>query len=262
MGEDQAIINGEAAASLAPEQRDDLAAIIAGLERDTALATAADANPLPGPLFEAFDPEPIRFGNIAVRSVVAFDFIVLRKLESPLLARLEQLFKAPEERSPVEFSDAQEADMIQQFTSSIATVRKDIARGVDHFRSRARLLLREDGLPALLRPQLLLGIQAEFARCWSTAIGYESGDKGEGETTLTLATGAEDGLGWWLIYVAGLAKHLPWEQVMFHLPVAQGRALLNAWKETDPWLNVDRRTPGYLRQEIDRLKGGSHGRQN
>jgi hypothetical protein len=85
----------------------------AAAERAQAMREAA-AEPLPGPLAEAFAHLPDQVAGLRVRTVVHYDFIILRALKSPLLDHLAAAAKGRKKASP--FSDEQGYEMIYQFT--------------------------------------------------------------------------------------------------------------------------------------------------
>ncbi|HOC55131.1 MAG TPA: hypothetical protein PKI20_05895 [Verrucomicrobiota bacterium] len=83
--------------------------------RARALRRAA-ADPLPGPLADAFGPLPETVSGLRVRPVVHYDFVVLRALKSPLLDHLAGASNA--RRKPASpFSDDQGYEMVLQFTT-------------------------------------------------------------------------------------------------------------------------------------------------
>ena len=44
------------------------------------------------------------------------------------------------------------------------------------------------------------------------------------------------------------------EYVLFDLDMIEGWVWLNLATESDPWISVERTSPGYIAQEIERLK--------
>jgi hypothetical protein len=148
----------------------------------------ANADPLPGPLLDAFAhvPETI-FGPggtpLTIRPLVAYDFVILRKLDSPLLAQLAKAAD-PSTLNPqpsTTFPDESAYEMILQFTRPIRDSVALIAKGRAAFRQTA---LEQIGF--LLGPVevalLIKAIEREFLRSFSTVVKYSpgqsSGDSG------------------------------------------------------------------------------------
>lgn len=149
------------------------------LRRRDAVASA-NADPLPGPLADAFDPEPLSVGHFTVRPYVPFDMVVLRKLESPLLKQMAELAKPEEERRPTEFDDMDEAVMIFQFITPIERVRDLVQRGARAFRAAAEQEIAfNPRINAVLQAQLVQAVTKQFLRAFSTVINYGGGESGK-----------------------------------------------------------------------------------
>jgi hypothetical protein len=107
--------------------------------RDAALhqeaVRRANADPLPGVLYRAFDPPPIDIGNgLMVRPAVASDWKVMKWLESPLWKSFLELQKDEKIREEVAYTDEEQYEMTWQFTHAPAVIRALMAQGREKFR--------------------------------------------------------------------------------------------------------------------------------
>lgn len=232
------------------------------IERKLAAMRRANADPLPGPLLDAFLPAPA-----LTRPVVAGDFIVLKRLNSPLL---EQFFKthelarrvragtaAPEEQVSTTLTNDETAELLYLFGNPSGRTRALLAKlSIAEFRTQAVDWVNKSGAAEQLKERLD-ALQAAFSNIWRTALEYDAEDAA-GETTVTFpvaAAGAPDGLGWWLDYLARLCSRFPWTRdfVLDELPMAEGFALL-AWSVENNGIEPVRRVgKGYIATEIERL---------
>ena len=139
----------------------------AGRAREIARATAAV---LPGPLADAFAGAPTVIAGLTVRPLVHYDFVLLRKLGSPLLKQLDAAVTG-EARTPI--TDEQGYEIIWQFTRPIREVIAAVALGPEKFRERA---ITDIGLT--LGPievaLLVKAVEAEFLRSFATKLKYGS----------------------------------------------------------------------------------------
>jgi hypothetical protein len=142
-------------------------------ERAAREAAYAQANGavLPGPLAEAIEPEPVEVAGLRVRRVVHYDFVLLRRLNSPLL---KQLARAAEgQAGGTEFSDEDAYVMVWQFTRP---VREAAAYLAEHGANGVRAAALESIGCALGPVEVGLLVQAverEFVRALSTVVKYE-----------------------------------------------------------------------------------------
>lgn len=143
--------------------------------RNMAVARA-QGDPLPGPLSDAFSSEPIRVGELEVRPIVAGDWIILKKLDSPLY----RMVLERDDKSPAEFTDEEGIEMCFQFTRSVREVRKALARGRDEFREAA-LQSISDKYDSPTISKLVMAVGEQLKRAYETAIKYVSPDDGGGE---------------------------------------------------------------------------------
>ena len=67
--------------------------------------------------------------------------------------------------------------------------------------------------------------------------------------------GAEDGLGWWIDYLCRLMANFPQmsrDYVLYELAGCEGWAFYAGSVESDAWRDSERKSKGYIRQEIER----------
>lgn len=171
-----------------------LAADAAALQQRQQAQRRANAEPLPGPLAGAFAAEPLQVLGITLRPVVAGDFILLKKLDSPLyrrtfeLAEHQRRIKAGEipADAPLpatNFDEEECVEMIWQFTVPLPVARAALRKGREHFRETA-LQAITDQSPVDALPQLVEAVVANFTAAFSTAVEYEGAAAAEGEETV------------------------------------------------------------------------------
>lgn len=153
-----------------PELYPGQAAQLARRASRNAAMSAANTEPLPGPLLDAFGGVPQSIAGLTVRPLVHFDFVILRKLESPLLRQLQSA-GGDTSKPATEFSDEQGYEMVFQFTRPAREAAAVLAKGKEEFRRRA---LEEIGMT--LGPVevalLIKAVEREFVRAFSTAVQY------------------------------------------------------------------------------------------
>lgn len=145
---------------------------------------AAAADPLPGPLLEAFLPEPLRAAGFNLRDVVASDWAILRKLDSPILKELQGLALNPDLPKPeVHYDEEDIWELLFLWTRPVREVRALLAKGRPQFRE-AVLQLTADTFPASIaneRQTILEVLAKNLFRSLSTRLGHApAGDDGPG----------------------------------------------------------------------------------
>lgn len=193
-----------------------LAADAADLQRQQTATRRANTEPLPGPLDRAFAPEELAQFGFVLRPVVASDFILLKKLNSPLYrqtfvlaehARQIKSGELPEDAPPprTEYDEDECVEMIFQFTRPLPVVREIFRRGTNHnpdavkardldkIKADQRAWFREQALAAVTDaipinrfsdfPRLVATVIENFTAAFSTAVHYES-PQPEGEETV------------------------------------------------------------------------------
>ena len=148
-------------------------AMLAQHLRREAAAADASSDPLPGPLAAAFADPPDQVAGLTVRPVVHADFVILKKLNSPILATLTG--KRPDKSTRAQaLTDDSVYDLIYQFTRPCQEVERDVDKlGAKEFRARARQLIGYTLGPVEVM-LLSKAIEGQFARAFSTVIGYQA----------------------------------------------------------------------------------------
>jgi hypothetical protein len=163
----------------------------------------ANAEPLPGPLATAFTLDELKVFGFTLRPVVASDFILLKRLNSPLyrqtfaLAEHARQIKAgeipPDAAAPAtQYDDEECVEMIYQFTRPLAEVRAALQRGREKFRETA-LTAVTDAIPIAQMdayPRLVTTVIENFTAAFSTAVQYSAAGKDENETVFTTPAAA------------------------------------------------------------------------
>lgn len=136
---------------------------------------AAHADPLPGPLNDAFASLPQEVAGLRVRHLVHYDFVILKRLNSPLL----EILKQGNRKKKVPFTDDQGYEMIYQFTRPCEELADwfdrftDLAKARVEFRRTARKTIGltlgpiEVGL-------LVQCVQREFINSFATVVMYRA----------------------------------------------------------------------------------------
>jgi len=144
---------------------------------------AANSVPLPGPLLDAFAHVPQTVAGRTVRALVHFDFVILQKLASPLLAHLRGGTK-----QATAYTDEQGYEMVYQFTRPVREIAAEIAREGRDFAPKFKAAALETiglSLGPVEVGLLVQAVEREFIRAFSTRLGYEArpGEPGQVFTT-------------------------------------------------------------------------------
>ena len=145
----------------------DVAAVRA---RDEAMARAARL-PLPGPLLAAFDPPACptaRALGLEIRAPVASDFIVLQRIESPLLKLGQEGLTIAEEEA---------AEIVWQFTTPVKRVRQELSKGRAAFRECAVEAIM-DRLSPMEVSAIITEVRETYLAWLSTVVPYEEVEQG------------------------------------------------------------------------------------
>lgn len=146
------------------------AEVAAHVARQERLETAA-ADALPGPLALAFARAPQTVAGLTVRPVVHADFVVLKKLGSPILANL--MGKTPKRAAVHALSDDSTYELIYQFTRPCAEAERLVdSLGPKKFRDTARQAIGY-ALGPIEVMLLSQAVQREFEAAFSTVITHE-----------------------------------------------------------------------------------------
>ena len=144
-------------------------------ERRDALRVAARAEPLPGPLLDAFAGVPEEIAGFRLRPVVHYDFVLLRLLDSPILKHLAG--NAERESGPTPLTDDDSYVLIYQLSQPIQVwvdwweKHPDRPRAAAAFRrlARAEIGLKHGPLEVAL---LIRAAEREIVRAFSTVVKY------------------------------------------------------------------------------------------
>ena len=169
-------------AGLSAENREIILRQARGLRSEGKAQRIANADPLPGALAAAF-AGTATIGGLQVRKLVHYDFVLLKRMNSPLLA---QLSGKGGKKKGTPFTDDQGYEMIWQFTRPCEVVEGALNKlGVSGFRAMAK---REIGLTLGPMETMLLvkAVEGEFVRSFSTCLKHGAPEKeGGGETVFT-----------------------------------------------------------------------------
>lgn len=143
----------------------------------------ASADPLPGPLADAFAKGAIAVGELKVRKVVASDWVTFKRIKSPVLEmvlEIQQSAGSPDATIPeVEFTDQQQWEMCWQFTHTPAEVRVALDDGF--FSDYARRDIAD--APDVQVPLIITAAMEQIKRSWQTAVKFAAGMEKDGEVT-------------------------------------------------------------------------------
>jgi hypothetical protein len=149
----------------------------------------AAKEPLPGPLGAAFGPQAdITVGHLKVRPVVAYDYVILKEIGSPIY---EQIFEQPGSEFKLEFTTEQACELCYLFTSPLKEVKKILRRSRDDFAELATAKFFDDAGNLKLVRDILEAVAKQMATSISTMQSYTSisTEEGkEGEVNFTQAT--------------------------------------------------------------------------
>lgn len=164
-------------------------------QRRCEVGPGAQAEVLPGPLAEAFDPQVVEVAGLKVRQLVHYDYVLLRRLDSPLYRRVLELGKPAEERRDVPFSDEEGYEIIVQFTRPCVEVKRLVDRlGRTGFRE---FCIEQIGMLSPGEVEVLAGAAVRtFVEGAATALRYRQASEGDGSFRLPPAgmrTGSDGG---------------------------------------------------------------------
>jgi hypothetical protein len=174
-------------ASAAPDAAHQAAVDAAVRDARVAVAAArqAAATPLPGPLAVAFGADDaLNVAGLTLRPVVASDFAILQRLDSPMLrqaqaaaehARQVAVGELPES-APVPgtpYEQEELAELLYQFTRPLREVRAALAQGRPAFREAA-MEATFDRLPPTAIGPVMERLVENFTRCFATAVAHQA----------------------------------------------------------------------------------------
>ncbi len=140
----------------------------------------ASADPLPGPLGDAFAADAIMVGNIGVRKIVASDWQFFKKINSPVLRVVQEILQNPNSELNLEVDPAEYWAVVWQFTHTPKQCRDAFAKGEDDFRALVAEEVGDSQDEAIVN-LIIAAVMEQIKRSWSTALQYKSGmEKDEG----------------------------------------------------------------------------------
>jgi hypothetical protein len=156
---------------------------VAAYEAKLEQTAAANVEPLPGPLKEAFGVAQFR-SPLRLRPVVQYDMVLLRKLQSPLFKHLEAQALG-QEAPKTEFSDEEGYEMLYLFTIPCKQAKQEVeALGADGFKQKAF-----DEIATSLSPAgfaaAIAELQENFINAFTTAVRYQADVPAGGKTVFT-----------------------------------------------------------------------------
>jgi hypothetical protein len=120
--------------------------MVGGVSREAALqneirvqaGVVAAADPLPGPLVDAFTPCDIEVEGYTVRPLVAYDWAIMKKLNSPIYRQMLEVMQNGEKAKEVSNEPEEMWDMIFLLTRTCSEADSFFKKGVEAFRDQAK----------------------------------------------------------------------------------------------------------------------------
>lgn len=137
----------------------------------------ASADPLPGPLKEAFCDGPITVGGKTVYKVVPRHFAALKALDSPLISVLQDVVQTG--KVDTEFTDEQAWEICWIFTHTGKEVREILAKGANAVKEASQTEVGDaEDYPVNL---VTMAVMEQLKRHLATAVkfGAEAAEEGK-----------------------------------------------------------------------------------
>lgn len=159
-------------------------------EKYTFAGRAAENNPVPGPLVDAFAaepiplPEPIARLGFKLRDPVASDLVLLSKMESPLPRELAEQVKPEADREAVTYTDQDFWNLFYLFTRPMEEARAVVMEGRKVFELEVlRATADKMGLGLVKYKQdIMVALATNIARAFATALEYEARQPEDGKS--------------------------------------------------------------------------------
>lgn len=154
----------------------------------------ASADPLPGPLANAFGPLSLKVCGMEVRPLVAYDWAIMKAMNAPIYRQMLEWMQNqehPEKADKVEFTDQEGWELIFLLTRSCEAADEVFEKGKQAFSRAAR---REIGMKlhtgqvALLAEACLQQVRAHMETMVKYAAEAEEQKQGEGAPLPFLAS--------------------------------------------------------------------------
>lgn len=137
---------------------------------------AAAADPLPGPLLDAFLPPELTAAGIKLRPLVASDWAILKKIDSPILKELQATALDPNLPKPeIKYEEEDIWELLFIFSTPPERLRREMTMGRENFRNVA-MQLTADKLPfevVMQRRQILEALAQNIVRPFATRLAHQ-----------------------------------------------------------------------------------------
>lgn len=152
-----------------------------GLER--LAEKRANADPLPGPLADAFTNGPIKVGKWSVRQLVAYDWTIMKAINSPLYQQMLEADKPEGEQSDTDFTDLQGYEICWQFTRPIGDVDAVFTKGGHVGVSIASKNAMAFECQPYEIADIINAVTRQVTNAFATALKYKADKEKDGDTT-------------------------------------------------------------------------------
>lgn len=140
-------------------------------------ADRAAAEPLPGPLKDAFCGEPVTVGGLTIRKAVHADWVILERLNSPIYQEFLEAQKPEGSRDPVKWSQAEQFELVYLFTRPVLEAKEILDAGRKAFSDEAFKACSDLSTAEFLA--LVGGASRALVKNFQTAVSHEPEQKGE-----------------------------------------------------------------------------------
>lgn len=137
-----------------------------------AISQAAVTVPLPGAMADAFPSGPVTAAGFTLVDMTPGHRILLEQVNSPFIRQLRELAKDPEDRQPVEYSDAEVFEALFILTRVPRESRQIIAQGPQVFRDHV-LTLTADTISMRQAAEIVPAIIEVFRRAFAPQVEIE-----------------------------------------------------------------------------------------
>jgi|SRR3974390_361677 len=105
---------------------------------DNQAGIRAAADPLPGPLVDAFWPSDISVDKFKVRPLVAYDWAIMKRINSPIYRQMLEVMQKGDKASEIEAEPEELWDLIFLLTRPCAESDAFFKKGVEGFKEEAK----------------------------------------------------------------------------------------------------------------------------
>lgn len=149
----------------------------------------ASGDPLPGPLGDAFASGAIVVAGIAVRKVVAADWVFFKQLNSPIIRMVQEMQQNPEAPEEITFTEEENWELAWQFTHTPAQLREVLAKGREALTAVAVSEIG-DNWPTETVKFVGAAVMEQLERQWKTALKHKAEAEEKGEISFFRVAGA------------------------------------------------------------------------